>query len=245
MKKPRTSAEEAAIAITEQMKQVKERRIDEAKTLATGILDRRSSGWFDAQERMDAEREREAKAAARRRRGDAKREAAQAHLTANRKVIATTGTTADGATAILDEFGGRFGFMVRRSGWSRDLAEACVRFEADYALAHGGIKAQAYDPRVDSSGGEGGLHGIEAADRLRRMEATMEPDEFGILVLWAGLGVTITVMHARGIGVKDELGRLLKAAATKAAAFYAHRPHSPRPSERSRKIRDLIREVGT
>lgn len=203
-KEPKVSAEE-------------QRRIDEAKSSATKLLDRRSASWGAVNARWSRERETEATQA--RDAQKARRRQEKAGI-ANLKAQPVRGQAITGEKVIVDSVGGRFLLMMTRSGWPRELAEASARFERDYQLSRGGIRSQSLEPHVD--GGRKGVNTsqMEAIAALRRIEASCDPEDWSAYVLWAGLGVTVTEMHKKHFGVKDELGKRLKRAASHAAAFY-------------------------
>lgn len=218
--------------IDAKLEDLRQRRVEQAVDGALATVDRKTQKWGDLQTKLETERaeyEEREKAARERHKKPPKPKAA---------------TTPTGERVMVDEISGRFLVMMKRSFWNREWAGACIRFEADYnAAMFSGLSGQGYDPRVDSSRGAGTTKNLEAAARLRAIEAHLEPEEFMILVLWAGHGMTITQMHARSIGVKDELGRLLKTAAQKLAAFYSNTRFVRQETERFRRMREALEEM--
>lgn len=108
--------------------------------------------------------------------------------------------------------------------WTKPMIDAAARFGRDYELTEfGGIAAASLEPRVDSSisSGDGkSAVSIIARQRLLDLKRRIGPDDFIILECSAGIGMTQTEMHARGMGDKRTLGERLRLALNRAAAFY-------------------------
>lgn len=212
---------------------IESKRIDGAKATAIQVLERRSASWGDVGSRWEQERQdeaAEAKTAAKDRR---KRNRAGL---SNTKLAPVQGQTITGERVMVDQMSGRFLLMMRRSGWPRELAEACAHFEHDYQLSRSGIRSQSLEPHVDGGRSPQNTAQIEALQKVRLIEALIDPDDWLTFVLWAGHGMSITDMHSRGWGVKDELGRRLRRAATRAAAFY-HSGFEPGVTRAHREMR--------
>lgn len=196
---------------------IEAKRIDKAKADATAVLDRRSTSWGAVGEQWDQQRAQEAEAA----RVAAKERKRRRKLDLpNAKVYPVLAQTFEGEHVMVDSLSGRFNLMVKREGWPREIGEACQRFEHDYQLSLGGIRGQSLEPHVDGGKSPQNTAQIEAIQTMRDIEGGMHPEEWVVLVLWAGHGVSITEMHRNGWGIKDELGRRLKRAASRAAAYY-------------------------
>ncbi|WP_370677610.1 hypothetical protein [Pleomorphomonas sp. PLEO] len=188
-----------------------------AKAQALNILDSRTASWPEVSDRWDKEREEEAesaKLAAKERKRRRKLDMP------NLKVSPVLAQTFSGERVMVDSISGRFNLMVKRYGWQRELGEACQRFEHDYQLSLGGIRSQSLEPHVDGGRSPQNTAQVEAIQTIRCIEQGMHPEEWVVLVLWAGHGITIKEMHKQGWGVTDELGRRLKRAASHAAAYY-------------------------
>lgn len=193
------------------------KRISDAKESAIAVLERRSATWEDVERRWGKERVEEAIAAKDSAKDRRRRDRAGLP---NAKVAPVQGQTITGERVIVDQISGRFLLMMRRSGWPRELAEASSHFEHDYQLSMSGIRGQSLEPHVDGGRSPQNTHQIEALQRVQRIEALIDPEDWMVFMLWAGHGITLTEMHKRGWGVKDELGRRLRKAANRAAAFY-------------------------
>ena len=154
--------------------------------------------------------------------------------------------TVTGEAVTVDRSAGRFFLMLSRSGWPRELVEACQRFEHDFQFSRSGLRGAALSQRVDGGQRPETSSRIDAAGRLRRIEAACDKEEFAILTLGAGLGMTLSQISARGWGQKDELGRVLRRAASHAAGVYQAgyvAPLSSRLREMQKFIADATRDV--
>lgn len=108
--------------------------------------------------------------------------------------------------------------------WTKPMVDAAASFARDYEVSEfGGIGAGSLEPRVDSSliVNEGKMaNSMLARRRLLALRERIGGDDFVILELAAGIGLTQTEMHTQGMGDKRALGERLRLALNRAAAFY-------------------------
>ena len=160
----------------------------------------------------------------------------------NLRVDPVPARTLAGEAMTVDRSGGRFFLMLSRSGWPRELVEACQRFEHDFQLARSGLRSGSLAERVDGGRPPSGTGPMDASGRIRRIEAKCDKEEFAVLVLWAGLGLTLSQINERGWGQKDELGRVLQRAASHAASIY-HAGYVAPLSEKIRQMQEFIEKA--
>lgn len=129
--------------------------------------------------------------------------------------------------------------------WTSSMVEGGNRFAKEYATGHfRGLSSPGYEPRVDNSSGPGdnSFLSIGALLRLKDLRRQIGMENYLILELVCGRGMTLGDLHKHGMGQKGTLGERLRTALEHAAAFYQYIPEVP-PSKFLRDANRLIEKL--